>query len=91
MFGHHKWPLSSLISQYLRSCRHGGVGLSCKEVVAVVVAVTVLVLVLVAVAVIEPVSIVVVVHVLVAEAVVRSCTCSCRTGIVVGGVGEEQG
>ena len=54
-------------------------------------AVTVLLLARVVVAVIELVSIVVVVHVLVAEAVVRSCTCSCRTGIVVGGVGEEQG
>ena len=62
-----------------------------KEVVAVAVAVTVVFIVLVIVAVIELVSIVVVVHILVAEGVVRSCTCSCRTGIVVGGVGDEQG
>ena len=54
-------------------------------------AVTVCVLVRVVVAVFELVSIVVVVHVLVAEAVVRSCTCSCRTGIMVGGVGDDQG
>ena len=62
-----------------------------KGVVAVVVAVTVCVIVLVVVVVIELVSIVVVAHVLVPEAVARMCTCSCRTGIVVGGVGEEQG
>ena len=54
-------------------------------------AVTVLVLVIVVVVVIGLVSIVVVVHVLVDEDVVRSSTCSYRTGIVVGGVGEEQG
>ena len=54
-------------------------------------AVTVFVIVRVVVAVSELVSIVVVVHVLVAGVVVHSCTCSCRTGIVVGGVGEEQG
>ena len=54
-------------------------------------ATTVLALVHVGVAVLELVSIVVVVHVLAAEAAVRSSTCSCRTGIVVGGVGEEQG
>ena len=62
-----------------------------KEVVAVDVTVIVFGIVLVVTAVIELVSIVVVAHVLVPEAVARMCTCSCRTGIVVGGVGEEQG
>ena len=54
-------------------------------------AVTVLALVRVVVVVMLLVSIVVVVHVLADGVVVRGCTCRCRTGIVVGGVGEEQG